>query len=50
MSHFWSPAVHRLTPYIPGEQPKHRRYVRISIGTDDECSQLVRALERIVHG
>ena len=22
MSQFWSPLVHRLTPYVPGEQPK----------------------------
>jgi histidinol-phosphate aminotransferase len=22
MSKFWSPVVHRLTPYVPGEQPK----------------------------
>jgi histidinol-phosphate aminotransferase len=24
MSKFWSPAVHGLTPYIPGEQPRER--------------------------
>lgn len=22
MSRFWSPIVHQLTPYVPGEQPK----------------------------
>ena len=22
MSRFWSPVVHTLTPYVPGEQPK----------------------------
>ncbi|MGJ8524207.1 Histidinol-phosphate aminotransferase [Carnimonas sp. R-84981] len=24
MSTFWSPAVHELTPYVPGEQPRQR--------------------------
>ncbi|MCG6659827.1 histidinol-phosphate transaminase [Halomonas campisalis] len=24
MSEFWSPAVHELTPYVPGEQPRER--------------------------
>src|SRR5690554_629841 len=24
MSQFWSPAVHELTPYIPGEQPREK--------------------------
>jgi histidinol-phosphate aminotransferase len=22
MSRFWSPVVHELTPYVPGEQPQ----------------------------
>ncbi len=30
MSQFWSPLVHRLTPYIPGEQPKVANLVKLN--------------------
>lgn len=30
MSRFWSPAVHRLTPYVPGEQPKIERLIKLN--------------------
>ena len=30
MSHFWSPLVHRLTPYTPGEQPKLANLVKLN--------------------
>ena len=30
MSRFWSPVVHTLTPYIPGEQPKQERIVKLN--------------------
>ncbi len=30
MSQFWSPLVHRLTPYVPGEQPKLANLVKLN--------------------
>ncbi|HJW04121.1 MAG TPA: histidinol-phosphate transaminase [Azospira sp.] len=30
MSKFWSPLVHRLTPYVPGEQPKLPNLVKLN--------------------
>ncbi len=30
MSRFWSPLVHRLTPYVPGEQPKLTKLVKLN--------------------
>lgn len=30
MSHFWSPLVHQLSPYVPGEQPKRENLVKLN--------------------
>ena len=30
MSQFWSPFVHRLTPYVPGEQPKIAGLIKLN--------------------
>jgi histidinol-phosphate aminotransferase len=30
MSQYWSPLVHRLTPYVPGEQPKLSNLVKLN--------------------
>jgi histidinol-phosphate aminotransferase len=30
MSRYWSPVVHRLTPYVPGEQPKLSQLVKLN--------------------
>jgi histidinol-phosphate aminotransferase len=30
MSRFWSPVVHQLTPYVPGEQPTGRDLVKLN--------------------
>ena len=30
MSRFWSPVVHQLTPYVPGEQPKVNRLIKLN--------------------
>ena len=30
MSQFWSPLVHTLTPYVPGEQPKQDNLVKLN--------------------
>ncbi|MCK9514767.1 MAG: histidinol-phosphate transaminase [Ottowia sp.] len=34
MSHYWSPVVHTLTPYVPGEQPKVAGLVKLNT---NEC-------------
>lgn len=34
MSRYWSPLVHQLTPYVPGEQPKLARLVKLNT---NEC-------------
>tara|TARA_R110002072_G_scaffold90500_8_gene202512 strand:- start:17613 stop:18674 length:1062 start_codon:yes stop_codon:yes gene_type:complete len=30
MSQFWSPIVHTLTPYVPGEQPKASKLIKLN--------------------
>ncbi|OYY06395.1 MAG: histidinol-phosphate transaminase, partial [Mehylophilales bacterium 35-46-6] len=30
MSKFWSDVVHKLTPYVPGEQPKLTNLVKLN--------------------
>jgi histidinol-phosphate aminotransferase len=30
MSRFWSPVVHRLSPYVPGEQPQHGDIIKLN--------------------
>jgi histidinol-phosphate aminotransferase len=30
MSHYWSPLVHSLTPYVPGEQPKLPNLIKLN--------------------
>ncbi len=30
MSSYWSSIVHKLTPYIPGEQPEHPRLIKLN--------------------
>ena len=30
MSRFWSPVVHRLSPYVPGEQPKQDGLIKLN--------------------
>ncbi len=30
MSKYWSPIVHRLTPYVPGEQPKMMQLIKLN--------------------
>jgi histidinol-phosphate aminotransferase len=30
MSRYWSPVVHRLSPYVPGEQPKIKNLVKLN--------------------
>ena len=30
MSRYWSPVVHGLTPYVPGEQPKLPNLVKLN--------------------
>ncbi|TXS95605.1 histidinol-phosphate transaminase [Parahaliea maris] len=30
MSRFWSAVTHKLTPYVPGEQPRHKRLIKLN--------------------
>lgn len=46
MSQFWSPIVHRLTPYVPGEQPKIANLVKLNTN-ENPYGPSLRALEAI---
>ncbi len=46
MSRFWSPVVHSLTPYVPGEQPKQERIVKLNTN-ENPYGPSPRALEAI---
>ena len=47
MSKFWSDVVHRLTPYVPGEQPKVANLVKLNTNENPygPSSQVIRALQ-----
>ena len=47
MSKFWSDVVHRLTPYVPGEQPKLDNLVKLNTNENPygPSSQVIRALQ-----
>lgn len=46
MSRFWSAAVHRLTPYVPGEQPRLDNLVKLNTN-ENPYGPSPRALEAI---
>ncbi len=46
MSRYWSPVVHGLTPYVPGEQPKVERLVKLNTN-ENPYGPSPRALEAI---
>ena len=47
MSKFWSDVVHRLTPYVPGEQPKLDNLVKLNTNENPygPSSHVIRALQ-----
>lgn len=45
-SRFWSPVVHRLTPYVPGEQPKLSHLVKLNTN-ENPCGPSPRVLDAI---
>ncbi|OAZ57941.1 Histidinol-phosphate transaminase [Acetobacter pasteurianus] len=46
MSRFWSPLVHKLTPYVPGEQPKMTDLIKLNTN-ESPYGPSPRALEAI---
>ena len=47
MSRYWSDVVHRLTPYVPGEQPKLNNLVKLNTNENPygPSPQVIRALQ-----
>jgi histidinol-phosphate aminotransferase len=47
MSRFWSPIVHKLSPYVPGEQPKHENLVKLNTNENPygPSPQVIEALQ-----
>lgn len=48
MSRFWSPFVSALVPYVPGEQPRDRRYIKLNTN-ENPYGPSPRALAAIRH-
>jgi histidinol-phosphate aminotransferase len=46
MSKFWSDAVHKLKPYVPGEQPRDMRFVKLNTN-ENPYPPSPRVLDRI---
>jgi histidinol-phosphate aminotransferase len=46
MSQYWSPLVHRLTPYVPGEQPKLHDLVKLNTN-ENPCPPSPKAVAAI---
>ena len=46
MSPFWSPLVHQLAPYVPGEQPQLANLVKLNTN-ENPYGPSPRALEAI---
>lgn len=48
MSQYWSPIVHTLTPYVPGEQPKIQNLVKLNTNENPygPSPQVIEALKR----
>ncbi len=49
MSRFWSPIIHDLKPYVPGEQPKAARLVKLNTN-ENPYGPSPRALKAIADG
>lgn len=47
MSRYWSPRVHRLSPYVPGEQPKISKLIKLNTN-ENPYAPSPRALAAIV--
>jgi len=52
MSKFWSPIVHRLTPYVPGEQPKLSNLVKLNTNENPypPSPKVLEAIRQETHG
>lgn len=51
MSKFWSDVVHKLTPYVPGEQPKLANLVKLNTNENPygPSPQVIRALQAVAN-
>jgi histidinol-phosphate aminotransferase len=51
MSKFWSDIVHKLTPYVPGEQPKLQNLVKLNTNENPygPSDQVIRALQAVAN-
>lgn len=49
MSHFWSPLVHDLKPYVPGEQPRAERLIKLNTN-ENPYGPSPRVIEAIARG
>jgi histidinol-phosphate aminotransferase len=48
MSRFWSDTTRGLTPYVPGEQPRDRRFIKLN--TNENPYPPSPAVERVIRG
>jgi len=51
MSRYWSPIVHQLHPYVPGEQPQDRQYIKLNTNENPypPAPEVIQALQQHAH-
>jgi len=49
MSRFWSPIVHGLSPYVPGEQPKQDGIIKLNTN-ENPCGPSPRGMSLVPSG
>ncbi len=52
MSNYWNPFIHELDPYVPGEQPKDKSYIKLNTNENPfpPSPQVIAAIQQAANG